>query len=196
MSHETNTDETMGPKITSWDLEDLLKRGGIDAFMALIEAPATAKHLALRLDWPIAKVNYILNSLRAKDLVGIDSQPVSDGAAEYWFRAKVPTFSVIVGNDDTMLTRLRTVVEIINKVSTGLMRSIREGGPVTFTASTNLITPDKMLEFRERLGELIDEYDSPAPVSDQSFQCTMAVALYPDNPLSEETLHEEGRANR
>lgn len=131
--------------MTSQTLDLNLSESLLGVFSALLDGPATARALAIRLQRPIAGVMYDLDKLLSKDLIVIDGSEHIGGITEQRYR--LPAGELHINPSGGLAVALKEVLR-------GLNRADLLGFPATASLVVVRLAPERVDEFLDRLARL------------------------------------------
>jgi len=192
-------------------LSDPLRLRILEAMVARIETPWSAKELAVRLEVPQTRLYHHLELLVERDLLRVAEQRVVSGIIETRYRVAAMSFRLdhrlLSGNDEGQNAGRDVLHAVFDTSREDVGRALRRhlqarsdnagasDGPDAdpdrplVTRGLALLTPERAAEFRERLGALIREFESDQAAATAA-PWGLLVAFYRQESGALEASHE------
>ncbi|MCP3773259.1 MarR family transcriptional regulator [Paenibacillus sp. MZ04-78.2] len=160
--------------------ERLIKDRGMEVFLNLMEAPATAGELSDRLGFSRAKINYILDTMLKQDFIALHSEKVNGSVVEKCYTSNANTFHLFFGRDNSEADKVSAILYMLDTMKSNLIVNLNNQDSFHLGMVHAKIPPERAREYMERLRQLQAEFDDENLVSDDP-DCrwyTMAVSLF------------------
>lgn len=163
------------------DEADLFHDGGVKILGALMQAPATAYQLALRLALAPAEVQVVIDRFLERGLVHEVDAFAPGEKHDPYYTTEVRDLILALGNEDDRQRRLQVARFVLDSLQTHLIESLTHLGPeqlALLKLSQVSMTTCRARRFRDRLSSLMEEFGM-AEMEESSESYALMVALYP-----------------
>lgn len=165
----------------------LLREGGVQLMLALMDGTATARTLSVRCGLTLAKVNFLLAQLVQAQLVRHVPKEKVGFSAEQHYALVSDDVHLKVGKDTPLSERVQLAHVLFNRFREGISRCLTEetAGSRHLSFVVERIPQARIAHFVARLEDLRREFeDAHSPDEPQVF--SLGLLLYPTDPGSAE----------